>query len=45
MWTTKLVYGFRYLSCTEPLKHLGLSTLQNRRLRGDMTETYKMLTL
>jgi len=41
---TKLVHGFRKLTYEERLRRLGLTTLQQRRLRGDLIETYKIVT-
>ena len=40
---TKLLPGMSKLSYEERLKTLGLPTLQYRRLRGDMIETFKIL--
>ena len=40
----KLVYSLRHFSYDELLKKVGLTTLQTRRLRGDLVETYKILT-
>ena len=40
---TKLVKNISHLSYTERLKYLGLPSLQYRRLRADMVETYKIL--
>ncbi|CAL4166382.1 unnamed protein product, partial [Meganyctiphanes norvegica] len=41
---TKLVPGLRNKSYEERLIFLGLTTLEERRERGDMIETYKILT-
>ena len=41
---TKRVRGFRHLSYEERLVNLGLPTLDERRLRGDLIETYKIMT-
>ena len=40
---TKKVNGLKNMPYQERLKHLGLTTLKYRRLRGDMIETYKIL--
>ena len=41
----KLVYGHQKVSYEERLRRLGLTTLQQRRLRGDdLIETYKIIT-
>ena len=42
--TTKLVHGYRKLTYEERLRRLGLTTLQQPRLRGDLIETYKIVT-
>ena len=41
---TKLVPELRELQYEERLKKLGLTTLEERRVRGDMIETYKIIT-
>ena len=41
---TKLVHCFDKMPYEQRLKALGLYSLQRRRLRGDLTETYKILT-
>ena len=40
--TTKMVYGFRNLKYL--LERLNLFSLQYRRMRGDMIETYKIIS-
>ena len=40
---SKLVPELSHLPYEERCKHLGLQTLQNRRMRGDMIETYKLI--
>jgi len=42
--STKLVQGFKKLSYKQRLEKLGLTTLEKRRERGDLIETYKLLT-
>ena len=41
---TKLVPELRNLQYEERLQRLGLTTLEDRRIRGDMIETYKIIT-
>ena len=41
---TKLVSGCWNLTYEDRLKYLGLTTLETRRLRGDMLETFKIVT-
>ena len=40
----RMVPGMKNLSYEERLAKLGLTTLVERRFRGDMIETYKLLT-
>ena len=42
---TKMVYELKHLEYDETLHRLGLYTLQYRRRRRDLIETYKMLTV
>ena len=39
-----MVSGCWNLSYEDRLRYLGLTTLETRRLRGDMLETYKIIT-
>ena len=41
---TRMIHGFRNLDYTERFRICGLATLKTRRIRGDMIETYKILT-
>ena len=41
---TKAVPGLRNMTYDERLKKLGLLRLEDRRIRGDMIETYKIIT-
>jgi len=42
---TKVVKGFKSLSYEARLHKLGLTTLYDRRLRGDFIEAYKIITI
>jgi len=44
MRATRLIYKLHNKSYEERLRTLDLPTLKYRRLRGDMIETYKMLS-
>ena len=41
---TKIVHRLKYLSYEDRLNRLGLMTLFVRRKRGDLIETYKIIT-
>ena len=41
---TKCVKGMKNKEYTERLRELGLTTLKRRRIRGDLIETYKILS-
>ena len=41
---TKLVKGYQTIEYSDRLKLLGLTTLETRRMRGDLIQTYKILT-
>jgi len=41
---TKLINGFKNLSYENRLRRLKLATLEKRRLRGDLIETFKIIT-
>jgi len=41
---TKLVKGLKNCSCKVRLTKLGLTTLEERRQRGDLVEAYKIIT-
>jgi len=41
---TKLIHGFEKSSYSERLRKCELPTLKYRRIRGDITETYKIIT-
>jgi len=40
---TKMIHGFNNLSYSQRLQRLNLTTLEARRVRGDLIETYKLL--
>ena len=40
----KLIEDIKYLSYEERLCNLNMPSLQHRRLRGDMIDTYKIVT-
>ena len=40
---TKMIHGFYNFSYSERLRRLNLTTLEARRVRGDLIETYKLL--
>jgi len=40
---TKMVHGLRHLSYEQRLRHLELTTLRERRIRGDLNETVKIM--
>jgi ribonucleases P/MRP protein subunit RPP40 len=42
-WATRLVPGFSKLPYEERLERMNLTTLKQRRLRGDMIEVYKYI--
>ena len=42
--SAKKIYGFRNLRYEERLERLNLFLLQYKRLRGDMIETYKIIS-
>ena len=37
-----MVSGFKNLPCKERLKHLSLTTLETKRIRGDLIEAFKI---
>ena len=39
-----MIAGYKKLSYGERLRRLGLTTLEQRRFRGDLIETYKIVT-
>jgi len=41
---TKMVFGLKKLSYEQRLRRLNLTTLEERRKRGDLIEMYKLLT-
>jgi len=41
---TRMIHGFKDLEYEERLNRCRLTTLETRRIRGDMIETYKILT-
>jgi len=41
---TKIVYGLKDTAYDDRMKFLGLLSLENRRLRGDLIEVFKILT-
>ena len=41
---TKMVKSCRNLEYKDRLGYLGLTTLQTRRIRGDLLETFKIIT-
>ena len=41
---TKLLVGLKRLEYADRLKQLGLTTLEKRRIRGDLIETFKIVT-
>ena len=41
---TKLIPELKYLEYPERLRRLGLTTLEERRVRGDMIQTYKFIS-
>jgi len=40
---TRLVSGMKSLCSADRLKNLGLTSLENRRIRSDLIETYKII--
>jgi len=40
---TRLVSGMKSLCYADRLKNLGLTSLENRRIRSDLIETYKII--
>jgi len=42
-WVTRLVCGMKSLSYADRIKYLGLTSLENRRIRSDLIETYKII--
>ena len=41
---TTMVHGLCYLSNEQRLRHLELTTLKQRRIRGDLIEAFKIMT-
>jgi len=41
---TEMVHRLRHLSYEQRLRHLELTTLRERRIRGDLIETFKIMT-
>ena len=41
---TKLVVGLKKVDYPDRLNMLGLTTLEKRRIRGDLIETFKIVT-
>jgi ribonuclease P/MRP protein subunit RPP40 len=41
---TKPVVGMKGMSCEETLKVLDMTTLETRRIRGDLIEVFEILT-
>jgi hypothetical protein len=41
---TKMIDGLKYKEYEQRLKIVGLQTLENRRIRGDLIEAYKIIT-
>ena len=39
----KIVYGFNDLTYGQKLRRLGITTLETRRLRGDLIEVFKII--
>ena len=43
IWATKIIQGFRKLSYNERLRRTWLTRLEERRIRGDLIETFKIV--
>ena len=41
---TKIVHGLRHLSYEQRLRHLELTSLKERKIRGDLIENFKIMT-